>query len=283
MQDPQVLNNEIPWLALGSFLLHKEHLISEAIFKVNFKFSLKVTSLVWTDIAECPVTPVDFLWTLYYLKSRNPNETQIALSLGTNPQTLRSHVVNTLNCLNDALPEFIFDEDRFYDWPHLNPSSCVDTTSVLIPAPYLSSWEYYSVDKKSHCLKYQVACTLGKPFRILIFSGPFKGSASDVGIARFTVVPLLLPDEVMAADKGYRQDDHFWTPPPGNMKDLTEEQKIERRKVTRTRQINERVIGRLTFWGIFKKKWKYGFGLHALCAKVAAKLTQIELLVYPLT
>jgi hypothetical protein len=84
-------------------------------------------------------------------------------------------------------------------------------------------------------------------------------------------------------DKGYYQEEKCWCPPTGKMGNLTVEEKIKRRKVTSIRQLNERLIGRLTFWGCFKKKWRYDWSLHELCAKVAAKLTQLEVYTFPLT
>jgi hypothetical protein len=122
-----------------------------------------------------------------------------------------------------------------------------------------------------------------KPYRILSFDGPFKGSASDVSIIRTTIIPQLREGEKVMCDKGYYQEEKCWCPPLGSMQRLSVEDKIRRRKVTRIRQINERVIGRLTQWGCFKKTWSSSWRLHELSAHVAAKLTQLELYVYPLT
>lgn len=130
---------------------------------------------------------------------------------------------------------------------------------------------------------YQVVCSLGKPFRILSFEGPYKGSAADVSIYRDTILKQLKDGEKTMTDKGYWQEETCWTPPTGNMNNMTEEDKVKRRKVTRIRQVNERLIGRLTSWGCFKKKWGGSWTLLALCNHVAARLTQLEVHVYPLT
>ncbi len=130
---------------------------------------------------------------------------------------------------------------------------------------------------------YQVVCSLGMPFRFLSFEGPFKGSAADVSQARSTIIPLLIEGEKVITDKGYWQESKCWTPPVGKMNQLSTEDKIKRRKVTRIRHLNERLIGRLTFWGCFKKKWNCSWKLHQLCAHVASRLTQVEVHVYPLT
>ncbi len=126
-------------------------------------------------------------------------------------------------------------------------------------------------------------CSLGKPFRILSFDGPFKGSAADVSIFRDTIGPALKENEKVMTDKGYYQDERCWHPPLGHINSLSVEDKIKRRKVTRIRNLNERLIGRLTFWGVFKKRWNYGFDFHELCAHVSARLTNLEVTINPLT
>jgi hypothetical protein len=96
-------------------------------------------------------------------------------------------------------------------------------------------------------------------------------------------MPQLKYEERVMCDKGYWQEKKCWCPPCGPMKTMSVEDKIERRNITRTRQINERVIGRITTWGCFKRKWRSSWRLHKLCAQVAARLTQLELRVNKLT
>jgi hypothetical protein len=172
---------------------------------------------------------------------------------------------------------------RFQDWHYKSPSCLVDSTFVRIRQPEISPWEYYNNHKKDFTLQYQIVCSLGLPFRILAFDGPFKGSAADVSIYRETVKPKLKPNEKVMCDKGYIQDETCWTPPRGPMNSLSVEDKIKRRKVTRIRQLNERSIGRLTFWGVFKKRWYHKKDFHELCAHVAARITNLELSAFPLT
>ena len=139
------------------------------------------------------------------------------------------------------------------------------------------------MNKNDHGFNYQVVCSLGKPFRILDFDGPFKGSAADVSVFRSTLKNKLQEREKVMCDKGYLQEERCWCPPSGNMQTMTEEEKIKRRKVTRIRQVNERLIGRLKFWGCFQRRWNHNWRLQHLCAQVAAKLTQLELISFPLT
>lgn len=159
----------------------------------------------------------------------------------------------------------------------------VDTTFVPIKKPYLSPWEYYSPHKNDHGFYYQVVCSLGKPFRFLAFDGPYKGSAADVSIFRETILPKLKDRENVMCDRGYHQEDRCWCPPTGSISDLSPDEKRRRREVTSIRHLNERLIGRLKFWGCMKKRWNYSWSLQALCAHVAAKLTQLEVHAYPLT
>ncbi len=102
---------------------------------------------------------------------------------------------------------------------------------------------------------------------MLSFAGP---AAADISIMRSTIFPLLQENEQIMCDKGYRQEEKCWCPPSGKIGSMSEEDKFKRRLVTHIRQLNERIIGRLTSWGIFKRKWNKGFRLHKICAHVAA-------------
>jgi len=158
----------------------------------------------------------------------------------------------------------------------------VDTTFVEIQTPHLSPWEYYNQHHNAHGFLYQVVCSLGKPFRFLSFDGPYKGSA-DVSIVRSTIIPKLREGERIMCDRGYHQEPLCWCPPTGPIANLSVDELRRRREVTRIRHLNERLIGRLKFWGCLAKKWNYSWSLQRLCARVAAKLTQLEVHANPLT
>lgn len=163
----------------------------------------------------------------------------------------------------------------------MSPSCLVDTTFTPISRPYLSEWEYFNSKKNDHGFLYQVVVSLGKPFRILSFEGPFKGSAADVSIYRSTILPRLMNEEEVMTDRGYYQEETCWCPPTG--KNLTQEDKIKRRHVTSIRHLNERVIGRVKMWGIMCRRWKHNWNLHMESAHVVSKLVQLELITDPLT
>jgi len=85
-------------------------------------------------------------------------------------------------------------------------------------------------------------------------------------------------------DKGYYQEkESCWFPSTGDMNSMSVYDKIQRRKVTRIRNINERLIGRLVSWGCFKKRWCNSWELLSLSCEVASKLIQLEVHAYPLT
>lgn len=163
------------------------------------------------------------------------------------------------------------------------PSCLVDTTFVETKRPYLNTHFYYNSHKNKYGIVYQVACSLGKPFRIVHFSGPKKGGCSDVSILRSTLLPLLRNGEKIMCDKAYLAESRCWTAPKGKFQTLTREGKGNFIDVARIRQLNERLIGRLSQWGVFSKKWNLSFALHQLCANVAAKLTQLQCYTNPLT
>jgi hypothetical protein len=149
--------------------------------------------------------------------------------------------------------------------------------------PYLQPYLYYDQHHNAYGLKYQVGCSISYPIRIVEFSGPYKGGRSDVGIFRSTLLPLLEERELVMCDKAYLAEKRCWTPPKGKFITLSREDKGKSIVVTKIRQVNERVIGRLSEWGVMDKKWNLDFEFHGECANGAAKLTQLQLYTNPLT
>lgn len=139
------------------------------------------------------------------------------------------------------------------------------------------------MNKKDHGLLYQVVVSLGKPFRIISFEGPYKGAAADVSIFRATILPHLLEGEKVMCDKGYIQEERCWCPPGGSYSDLTLQQKIDRRQVTSIRHLVERVICVLKSFGFLRRRWGSSFEDHELATMVIAKLTQLLLYTHELT
>ena len=166
----------------------------------------------------------------------------------------------------------------------MSPSFLVDTTFVPIQQPHLEPWEYYNKNKNSFGLLYEVCVSLGRPFRLLSFRGPFKGAASDVTIFRDSIMKKMRYGEKAMADKAYRQEkEYVWCPPEGKMSGLNDEQKAARRRVTVTRHLVERAIGRIKSWGFMNRKWKGKIFQHKLASHVIARLTQLDLYAHPLT
>ena len=147
----------------------------------------------------------------------------------------------------------------------------------------MRSYFYYNVNHAAYGLLYQVTCSLGKPYRILEFSGPYKGSCADVTIFRRTILHRLNHSERVLCDKAYRFEKKCLTSPVGKFRALSSSGRRQFIAISKIRQINERVIERIKEWGVMKKKWNLTFDLHERCAKCVAKLTQVQLLTNPLT
>lgn len=130
---------------------------------------------------------------------------------------------------------------------------------------------------------YQVVVSLGKPFQILSFDGPFKGSCADVSIFRATILPELKENERIMCDKGYRQEPRCWCPPTGELRLLSAEEKAMRRKVTRVRHLNERMIQKIKDWGCMSKRWNNSWKLHEMCAHIVVRLINLTIVIFPST
>jgi hypothetical protein len=94
------------WLAIGSTVLKHEKKLSPSQFRYHFKLQICLLEYLWkrlTSHFQCD--PKHLLWTLHFLKSKDPNEQGIASILNTDKKTLRLHVVETLEKLLKALPK----------------------------------------------------------------------------------------------------------------------------------------------------------------------------------
>lgn len=97
----------ISWFESASYVLRLRRTCTLAQFKASFKLPANLVEFLFRKmIAQgFPVRPKHLLWTLYYLKTENIGENNIAVSLGTNRNTLRLYVELTLNRLDDVLPD----------------------------------------------------------------------------------------------------------------------------------------------------------------------------------
>lgn len=96
------------WLTLGSMVLSKRRVISEAAFKLNFKLNTKLTEIIWRRLnatgGNQNLNPKHLLWTLYLLKTSNPNHQQVAMALHTSYKTMKKHCCKTIKLLDQSLP-----------------------------------------------------------------------------------------------------------------------------------------------------------------------------------
>ena len=147
-----------------------------------------------------------------------------------------------------------------------------------VEQPRDESWRYL-VGRNTFGVKYEICVSLGVP-RICWLSGPWMGAASDPTIAQQSnIKDLMLPNEAILADKIYKGDRlHFIVPLSGHRYALDHEERAYNFMVYSVRQHVERVINRLTNFGVFHETWRYSFALHQLSTRVCAKLVNLFLI-----
>jgi hypothetical protein len=153
---------------------------------------------------------------------------------------------------------------------------------VEVEQPRDESWRYL-VGRNTFGIKYEICVSIGTP-RICWLAGPWMGAASDPTIAmQSNIKTMMLPNEALLADKIYRGDRlHFIVPLTGHRYALDQEERAYNYLVYSVRQSVERVIDRLTNFGIFHQIWRYSFELHQICTRVCAKLVNLFLNFEPL-
>lgn len=151
-----------------------------------------------------------------------------------------------------------------------------------ISEPKLSSWEYLCGTDK-WCVKYEVCVSIGVP-RIIWWSGPYKGAASDASIANVSGIKEKMKiGEKALADKIYRFDeDNFVCPVTGHRYALTEGQKEYNFLIYSARQTVERLIKRIRNGKFSKSIWRYDIDFHKLCFHAQSKITNLCFLFEPL-
>lgn len=132
---------------------------------------------------------------------------------------------------------------------------------------------YWSAKDKFSALKYEVAVTLRNP-RIIWVSGPFKGSISDISIARERngFIASMRNNEVSLADKGYVGADKLWYPAK---EPCTPEQRRSNYKLARLRQVIERANQRIKIFKSMAGTWRHDFEFNGKCFHVVCKITNI--------
>lgn len=143
-----------------------------------------------------------------------------------------------------------------------------------------SEWEYYSGYHEAHVLKYEVACTMSKPTRIVWVAGGFKGRATDITICRSSILQAILPGERILADKSYYGDSRILAPYKKYGR-LSPAQREFNRSVKKFRQAIERVNKRLKDFNILKDVWRHPIELHRTVFIVCANITQLNLMYNP--
>lgn len=151
-----------------------------------------------------------------------------------------------------------------------------------IRQPIEKSWEY-RYEHNRFGIKYEIVCSIGSP-KIIWVSGPWRGLASDPTIAKKSGIKMLLHEsEAILSDKIYRGDVFsFITALPGHHYSLNSEDRAYNSLIYSARSAIERVIRRVTNFGMFQNTWRYTIKLHKKCSKSVFKLVNFHLLIEPL-
>lgn len=144
----------------------------------------------------------------------------------------------------------------------------IDGTDFKIwePAPFSKLW--YSHKFRSAGLRYEVGICI-QTGDIVWVNGPFKcGRWNDLCIFRNDLKQLLLPNELVEADNGYRGDRKVRT---AKMAKCYKEY----RKKKEARARHETVNGRFKNWGVLNQVFRHSLNLHHSIFMAIATLTQL--------
>lgn len=156
----------------------------------------------------------------------------------------------------------------------------LDATECPIerPSDYETQKMYYSGKSKTHCVKYEVGIHYTEGFLVWI-SGSRPGSVHDLQVTRESgLLDMLLPNELILADKGYIGEDLFLTP---IRQPESEEEWFVNAELSRVRILIEHVIGRLKVFRCLREPWRHDLHLHAVVFDVICNLVNLDFLAAP--
>ncbi len=176
-------------------------------------------------------------------------------------------------------------DDRFENWNVLEPSCTLDGVDCPIAEPRRPiDPAFYSHKFKRAGLRYEVAVQINGTKIIWINGGVPCGRFPDLTLARLNFTTMLLPNERVAADKGYK-DDLFMLPISRPMNRGEKDFNTWHRKILAR---HETVNVRLKQFRVLKQVFTHGstteerIRLHIKCFTAVANLTQLMLRVKPL-
>ena len=139
--------------------------------------------------------------------------------------------------------------------------------------------QYYSRKKKRHTIKYEIGIQLTSG-KIVWLVGGTPGSVHDLSMTRhFGLIPLLLPGEMVLADKAYIGEACFVCPFKGV---ITNEQAEFNSIISSIRETVEHTIGRIKLFQFLKQQWRHHVDLHPIATRVVCHALNIELEFYPI-
>ncbi|ORY31116.1 hypothetical protein BCR33DRAFT_840685 [Rhizoclosmatium globosum] len=255
----------------------------ERLFRAHFGMSTATCEEVWQELIPSnlhhTIEKKHLLWTLFYLKVYSSIDVS-ASKFGVTAPTWRKWVELTLDSLSEL--NVIHWNDRFENWHSLLPSCYVDGVHCYAEERRPMYRGDYSHKLNHAGWAFEVATALGTSKIVHIAGGVPAGDWPDLKLARETLVPRLLPNEKVAADKGYREQQgngNFITPVVNRQNDpaVDAHNRVLKRMGARHETVNKRIkdFQILKTYRGEREKFPKIF-------KVVANLTQIKMRSEPL-
>jgi hypothetical protein len=157
----------------------------------------------------------------------------------------------------------------------------VDATDCPIEEPHKDVQKlWYSNKTKQHSIKYEVGVNLLTGV-ICWLAGGFSGRMHDLTMSRSSgLFDILLPGELILADKGYIGEPTVFTTPmrqPPTLEDWNSNYELGIFRV-----LVENVNGRLKAFACLRTPWRHDLFLHPIVFDVIANLVNFDMILHPL-
>ena len=251
----------------------------ERRFVAKFGISYNIFTDLW-DKVRCTRKPLHLLLALNFLKEYN-TENAMAVDFQCDEKTIRLYIQTYVPLI--ASQDLIRMGDRFHGAPQGSTVfMSLDGTHCPIKEPFRPlDTSYYSHKLHRAALVYEVGLSIYN-YKMVWVAGGVGAGCGDLELARESgVLNFIEANELVAADKGYNDDDtYFMTAITGC--ELSNEEKRYNTMLRKYLARHEIVNKRLKHFHVLTTVFRHDIEFHSTCFKACAMLTQLSLSRQPL-
>jgi hypothetical protein len=253
----------------------------DRVFRAFFGVPINVITALWSllqvriDDSHRNAERKHILWALVFLKIYSTEDVHRRIVGWPTAKTFRKWSWYFIGLVASLVDDVIRLDNRLIRAdPRVNCLMSVDGTDCPVHEPWPFDSKWYSQKLNGPGVKYEVGVSIFGA-GIVWINGPFVASKNDITVFQGSLRSLLLEDEYVEADSGYRGDSKLMTPQVS----LSSNQRKQKSKV---RARHENVNARLKVFNVLNISFRHMnpsvemMEKHGSCFKAVVVLTQLK-------